>query len=103
MAVAFIQEFPIEPGGDRSTTNYDAVNARLTMGEHAPAGLLIHAAGFDEDAGVFRILNIWETEAQGQAYFDDHVVPAVQEALGDAGGLPPARQGFYQLHHTVVP
>jgi hypothetical protein len=103
MAVVFIQEFPIEPNGDRSTTNYDAVNARLTMGEQAPAGLLIHTAGFDEEAGVFRILNVWETQAQGQAYFDDHVMPAVNEVLGEGGGIPPARQGFYELHHTVAP
>jgi hypothetical protein len=35
----------------------------------------IHFAGFDEDAGVFRIVNIWETREQGQAYRDEHVMP----------------------------
>ena len=102
MAVAFVQEFAIE-GDDRSTANYDAVNERLTHGEGAPAGLILHTAGFDEEAGVFRILNVWETRAQGQAYFDQRVMPAVNEVMGDRQGAPPTRQGFYELHHVAGP
>lgn len=100
MAVAFIQEFPITD--DRGTSNYDAVNERLTENQPAPEGLLIHFAGFDDEAGVFRIVNVWETREQGQAYFDEHVMPAVREVLGDPpSGLPPTRQGFYELHHVA--
>lgn len=99
MAVAFIQEFPIT---DRSTSNYDAVNDRLTENQPAPEGLLIHFAGFDDEAGVFRIVNVWETQEQGQSYLDNHVMPAVHEVLGDPpGGTPPTRQGSYELHHVA--
>ena len=99
MAVAFIQEFPIT---DRSTKNYDAVNERLTENQEAPEGLLIHFAGFDDEDGVFRIVNVWETREQGQAYLDDHVMPAVRTVLGDPpGGEPPTRQGSYELHHVA--
>ena len=99
MAVAFIQEFPIT---DRSTKNYDAVNERLTENQEAPEGLLIHFAGFDDEDGVFRIVNVWETREQGQAYLDDHVMPAVRAVLGDPpGGAAPTRQGFYELHHVA--
>jgi hypothetical protein len=101
MAVAFIEEFTIE-GNDRTTSNYDAVNERLTHAE-APAGLIIHYAGFDEDAGVFRIVTLWETKEQGQAYSDDHVVPAVRAVMGEGGGAPPTREGVYELHNVVKP
>lgn len=101
MAIAMIQEFKID-GDDRTTTNYDAVNERLSQSE-APAGLIIHFAGFDEDAGVFRILNVWETREQGQAYHDKHVMPVVGEVMGEGEGAPPAREGVYELHHVAKP
>ena len=56
MAVAYIQEFPI---GDRSTTNYDFVADKI--GDGPFDGLIVHTAGFDGEAGVFRILDVWET------------------------------------------
>ena len=77
MSFAFITEFPIQ-GDDRTTPTYDAVNDRLTDVD-APSGLILLCAGFDEDAGVFRFVYIWDTQAQGQAYLDDKVMPAVRE------------------------
>ena len=97
MPVAFIQEFPIV---DRSTANYDAVDDRLSENREKPDGLLLHFAGFDDDAGVFRIVNVWETREQGQAYHDEHVMPAVREVVGESGGTPPARDGSYELHRV---
>jgi hypothetical protein len=102
MAVAFVQEFTIE-GDDRSTTNYDRINERLAHDRPAPEGLLIHYAGFDDDAGVFRIVNVWETEEQGQAYHDEQVVPAVRELIPEGSGAPPARQTTYELYHVAKP
>jgi hypothetical protein len=99
MAVAFIQEFAIS---DRGTANYDAVNERLTKNQPAPEGLLIHFAGFDDEDRVFRIVNVWETREQGEAYLDEHVMPAVHAVLGDVEWpAPPTRQGFYELHHVA--
>ena len=100
MAFAFVTEFPIE-GDDRSTTNYDAINDRLAH-EQAPAGLVVHYAGFDEEAGVFRVVNIWDTRAQGQDYLDNRIMPVVRELLGD-GAREPSRQGGYELHHLLDP
>jgi hypothetical protein len=101
MAYAFVTEFPIR-GGDRTTTNYDAVNDKLAHHE-APAGLLLHYAGFDEDSHVFRIVNVWETQAQGQAYLDDKVLPAAREVMGDDAEGRPSRQSSYELHHVLKP
>jgi hypothetical protein len=44
MAVAIVQDW-VEEETDRSTTNYDAISARI-MAQDAPAGMLVHAAGF---------------------------------------------------------
>ena len=68
MAVAFVQEFPII-GDDRSTANYDAVNDHV-LASGVPDGLVSLSAGFDEDAGVFRVFDIWESQAHAQRFID---------------------------------
>jgi hypothetical protein len=98
MAVALVVEFPIET---RSTENHDAINARLGRDANPPDGLIVHTAGFDDDAGVFRIFEVWDNQDQAQRYVDERVMPLVaQIARGD--GAPPTRQGFYELHRVVT-
>ena len=99
MAVAFVQEFPIS-GNDRSTANYDAVSAHVAA-TGVPDGLVSHSAGWDEDAGVFRIFDIWETQAQAQRFIDGTLMPFVQQFMA-SGAAPPAREGFYDLHNVVT-
>ena len=103
MPVAFVQEFPIV-GDDRSTANYDAVSKHVESSVGVPDGLVSHSAGFDEDAGVFRIFDIWESEAQAQRFLDETIMPALEPLMssGDAPP-PPAREGFYKLHNVVTP
>ena len=101
MAVAFVQEWPIE---DRGTSNYDEVTSRLAVAAAPPEGAIIHTAGFDDEAGVFRIFEVWETEEQGRRFLDERVLPIVSALLtGDRAGSPPTREAFYALHHVVVP
>ena len=99
MAVAHIQEFPIQ-GGDRTTGNYDAINERIRSSGTQAAGLIVHTAGFDEEASVFRIFDVWESLEQGQAFHDGVVMPAVRSVIGEdlSGGAPPSRDSWYQLH-----
>ena len=101
MAVVYVQEFAIE-GDDRSTTNYDAVSERLGVDADPPAGLIVHTAGFDKDAGVFRIMDVWETKEDVDRFMHGRVMPIVQELMaGDGAGAPPSREGSYELHHIV--
>ena len=85
MAVAVIQEFPIE-GDDRSTTRFDHVQKAL--GAAPPAGGLVHSAGFDEEAGVFRIFDVWESREAWDAFFNDRLMPVVRPLM-EQGGRPP--------------
>jgi hypothetical protein len=96
MAVAFIQEFPIE-GDDRSTANYDAISQRLGAADNPPEGAILHTAGFDEDAGVFRIFEVWESQEQAERFINGQVMPLVIELAGEDAAAP-QRQSFYELH-----
>jgi len=75
MAVAYVQEFEI---GDRSTKNYDFVADKV--GDGPFDGLIIHTAGFDDEAGVFRILDVWETREQAERFLAEHVQPLIEHA-----------------------
>ena len=92
MAVAVIQEFPIE-GDDRSTTNYDHVQEALGLRDNPPAGGIVHTAGFDEQAGVFRIFDVWESEAAWNAFFNDRLMPVVQPLM-EQGARPPDTRSY---------
>ena len=100
MAVVYIQEFPI---GDRSTRNYDFVAGKI--GDGPFDGLIVHPAGFDDGAGVFRILDVWETREQAERFLAEHVQPLIEQGPDsfpnpDAFAMP-TRDGFYELHHVI--
>jgi hypothetical protein len=100
MAVAYIQEFAI---GDRSTTNYDFVADKI--GDGPFDGLIAHTAGFDDEAGVFRIFDVWETREQAERFLAEHVQPLVEQGAdafpNPSAFTPPTKDGFYELHDLV--
>jgi hypothetical protein len=100
MAVAFVQEFKID-GDDRSTTNYDAVSARLDVSADPPAGLIVHTAGFDEASGVFRIFDVWESREHGDTFWRERLQPTLDELTGSMeNASPPDRESWYELHDS---
>jgi hypothetical protein len=106
VAIAYVQEFEIQ-GGDTSTTNYDGVVAELNLQE-APDGLLIHTAGFDHDAGVFRILDVWQTREQGEKFLTEKLNPIIERMMAEAAEkqdetfTPPTRDTWYELHDSMA-
>jgi len=100
MAVAYIQEFP---AGDRSTNNYDFIAEKV--GEGPIDGLIAHTAGFDDEAGVFRIFDIWETREQAQRFLDERIQPLVDQgpsAFPNPDNFyPPSKDGFFELHNVI--
>jgi hypothetical protein len=102
MAIAYVQEFPIKAGDDQ-TANYDAVVAALDL-KAAPDGLVVHTAGFDREAGVFRIFDVWESREQGQRFNDKQLNPVLERMMAAAAEgefSPPTRDGWYELHDTM--
>jgi len=100
MAVVYVQEFPI---GDRTTTNYDWVADQV--GDGPFDGLIVHTAGYDEEDGVFRILDVWESQGHAERFLAEHVQPLVEQgpqAFPNPDNFTePTRDGFYELHHIV--
>ncbi len=99
MAIAYIQEFTIVDD-DRTTAGYDAVAARL--GDATIPGLIVHTAGFDEDAGVFRIFEVWESRDDAVRFQEETLGPILGEVMGSLENVaPPSRDGFYELHDLL--
>ena len=100
VAVVYIQEFPIV---DRKTTNYDFMADRI--GDGPFEGLIAHTAGFDDEAGVFRILDVWETREDAERFQAEQIQPLVEQgpqAVPNPDNFAePTRDGFYELHHVV--
>ena len=96
MAVASVQEFDVGPD-DRSTTNYDAITARLReLGP--PQGLILHTAGFTPD-NVFRVFTVWESADDAQRFEDERLMPTLRSIAGHfETAAPPARDYTYELH-----
>jgi hypothetical protein len=101
MAVAYIQEFPV---GDRSTKNYDFMAEKI--GDGPFDGLIAHTAGFDDEAGVFRIFDVWESREHAERFLAEHVQPMVDQGPqafpNPDNFFPPSRDGFYELHNVVA-
>ena len=91
----------------RATTNYDAVVAALNL-QDSPDGLLIHTAGFDHDAGVFRIFDVWETREQGDKFISERLNPIIEPMAAaaaqnpDSDFAPPSRETWYELHDSMT-
>ena len=106
MAIAFMQEWPIQDG-DTSTTNYDAVSTELNL-QQAPDGLLIHTAGFDHDSGVFRVFDVWDSREQADKFMAEKLNPILERMMaeatqrGDESLTPPTREAWYGLHDSMT-
>lgn len=99
MAVAFIQEFPIVTN---ETKNYDAIDAELDVDHNPVDGLVLHTAGFDHDAGVFRIFDVWTDADSARRFYEGTLAPLVARVFAnDPDASPPTREASYELHKTI--
>jgi hypothetical protein len=63
--------------------DYAKVKAELGGADETAAGLLSHVAGPVE--GGYRIIDTWESRAVANAFWTDHLEPAVARAHGRRG------------------
>jgi hypothetical protein len=97
MAYARYVEF--EASDDRSTPTYDGVQEKLGVEQNPPSGLILHSAGFGDD-GVFRIYEVWESREAAEGFFEERIMPAVNEVSDGEPSLP-VKQELYELHNLV--
>ena len=98
--MAFARLIEFDPGGDASTSNYDAVTERVGVEGDPPDGLILHSAGYADD-GTFRIYDVWETEEQADRFFTERFAPALQ-AAADPDAAEPVKQETYLLHKVIT-
>jgi hypothetical protein len=99
VAIAMLQE---QPG--LTAEIYDAVNAKLSVHDSPPEGLILHTAG-PTAAGGFRIFDVWESREAFDRFSQERLGPAIQEVVGGGDGPaePPPPPEFYELHDVVKP
>jgi hypothetical protein len=96
VAVAIVQDW-IEEETDRSTTNYDAVSAKLAEQEPID-GLRVHSAGYSGNG--FRIFEIWDSKEQFDRFLGERLMPLLMAQEG-TNPTPPTTT-VYELHNYVV-
>jgi hypothetical protein len=101
MAIMVIQEFEVVED-DLSTTNYDGVSERLGADTDPPEGLVAHTAGFT-GTGLFRIADVWESEADWERFRDGRLAEAMKPMMESGDGTPPSSVYSYELHHVIKP
>jgi len=101
MATMIIQEFAVEET-DLSTTNYDAVDARLNAREDPPKGLIVHTAGFT-GKGSFRIADVWESAGDWEAFREGRLAEAVKPVMEADPNAAPPEEYTYELHDLIKP
>ena len=57
---------------------YTQVTEELKLSEHMPKGMLEHIAGPSE--GGWNVIEVWESEADARAFFDDRLGAALKRA-----------------------
>ena len=65
-------------GPEMTKAQYDALRPIVKWESDPPAGLQLHACGFDE-AGGLHVSDVWETGEQAKAFFESRLMPAFQE------------------------
>jgi hypothetical protein len=102
MAVVYITEFAYT---DLSTANYDW--AKEQIGDEPMDGLIVHTAGFDEDAKVFRIIDVWESQEKADRFIKERMQPIMEQGIealpNQSNTSMPTRETIYELHDVRVP
>jgi hypothetical protein len=97
MAVAVVQDW-MEPETDHSTESYDRITELLGAREDPPKGLLMHSAGHTGNG--FRIYEVWESQADFDAFMVDRLMPVLLEARGTVS--TPPQVTIYELHNYIA-
>jgi hypothetical protein len=65
---------------------YDQVSSRALPGGELPEGCQLHVAG--PKGGGWRVITVWDSEDQFNAFRNDTLIPAVTEVAGEGAVAP---------------
>lgn len=80
---------------DVSRDMYEAARKVIDWDNGPPAGCLLHMASFDTDGA--HVIDIWESQAQIDAYLETRFIPALKTL-----GMEPGAMKVVDLHVVAV-
>jgi hypothetical protein len=102
MAVVLIQQMPENFRAEM----YDATSSRMGLESDPPAGMISHAAGCDE-AGQWRVVDIWESREAYDRFVEGQLGPAIRDTMTEMGmnpdDLPDTEKLFFDIHDLQIP
>jgi hypothetical protein len=72
---------------------YETLRKEVDWEHNHPAGVILHAAGFDESGNNVRVADIWESEEQLNNFVSNRLMPVMQK-----GGVPAPKVEIFQIN-----
>ena len=72
---------------------YETLRKEVDWEHNHPAGVILHAAGFDESGNNVRVDDIWESEEQLNNFVSNRLMPVMQK-----GGVPAPKVEIFQIN-----
>jgi heme-degrading monooxygenase HmoA len=82
---------------DATTDQYEEIHRRANWDGDRPAGANLHVVGWADDG--MHILDVWDSPADFQAFFESRVAPVIQEL----GITSQPEVKIFELHGIYAP
>jgi hypothetical protein len=80
-------------GNNVTKQMYEALRKEVDWEHKHPAGVILHAAGFDESGNNVRVADIWESEEELNDFVSNRLMPVMQK-----GGVPAPKVEIFQIN-----
>jgi hypothetical protein len=80
-------------GNNVTKQMYETLRKEVDWEHNHPAGVILHAAGFDESGNNVRVADIWESEEQLNNFVSNRLMPVMQK-----GGVPAPKVEIFQIN-----
>ena len=72
---------------------YETIRKEVDWEHNHPAGLIFHAAGFDESGNNLHVADIWESQEDLNDFVSSRLMPVMQK-----GGVPAPKVEIIQIN-----
>lgn len=80
-------------GNNVTKQMYETLRKEVDWERNHPAGVILHAAGFDESGNTVRVADIWDSEQDLNNFVSSRLMPVMQK-----GGVPAPKVEIFQIY-----
>jgi hypothetical protein len=84
-------------GNNITKQMYETLRKEVDWEHKHPAGVILHAAGFDNSGNNVRVADIWESEEELNNFVSSRLLPVMQK-----GGVPAPNVEIFQINDVSV-